>query len=369
MKRQNLITIALSIVCIFLSFHVVSAQTAASISGDDVCGTAANVCGPQHLKQIVSSTLNVFVVYGSVILVVFVAYRFLMAWIKLQQGNSAAYKEATKQATQAIGGFIFVVVLFAGFFFFALQFFGVRNDNDFNPLNILQLFSDAFIPHAYAQTQKYLPNPLTITNPYDFLLAVLRVIMRFVIYPGMIYMWVRSGLQFVIAQGNPEGLKKAKQWITWAFVSTFVVFSIQGFVSIMSATAVEVIGGNKVTPSTTVNQPVGTTDGRTVPAPGTTGSACDYNGQGAGSGQIGVDGICYAGRGAGSSNTDQFCKSARAGTMCTTSANSLGVCTSSESGTSGCYTAQPGDFCIALNGSSGQISADRSSCIASGGAR
>ena len=369
MKRYHIYTIILTICFVFLAVHGVYAQTNPSISGDDLCGGATSTpCTAAHLKSLMQNVFKLIVMLGMPILIVFVSYRFLIAWIRLQQGNSGAYKEAIKEASQAIGGFMIIVALFGGVMYAVLKYFGVKSEGEFNPLNILKLITDnidLFVPHAYAAgSQQYLPNPTLINSPFDFIMSVLRVIMKFIIYPGLIYIWVRSGMQFVIAQGNPDGLRKAKQWLLWAFVTTLVVFSVQGVVSVISTTATEVIGNRNSSTDTPPNK--GTEDGRTPPKDGEDGTPCNYNGGGEGSG-IMAGGECMPGRGAGSSNTGQFCKTKPVGTLCTTQANKVGVCGPNEEEIIGCYTAQNGDVCIDSNGNNGQIVGE--GCVPAGGPR
>jgi len=111
------------------------------------------------------------------------------------------------------------------------------------PLRILELiFSLNFIPHAFAET-KLLENPLMVDDLYDFILSVLRLVMRFFIYPAFIVIWVWTGFSFVIAEGNPEALKKAKTLLVWAFGITVIVMMLQGFLFAVRASVDKIFGG------------------------------------------------------------------------------------------------------------------------------
>ena len=72
-------------------------------------------------------------------------------------------------------------------------------------------------------------NMLGVCSLYDFILSILRLVMRFFIYPALIVMWVWTGFSFVLAQGNPDGLNKAKKWFMWAVITSFVIFMLQSF--------------------------------------------------------------------------------------------------------------------------------------------
>lgn len=120
---------------------------AVSVSGDEVCGgSVATECGVKDLAKIVKGILGTIIAIGLPLLVVFIMYRFVMAWYALQQGNANAYKEATQKVGQAILGFIIIVALMGGIFFTMLKFLGVK---DF-PLQLLKTFSQAVVTPAYA---------------------------------------------------------------------------------------------------------------------------------------------------------------------------------------------------------------------------
>lgn len=299
MKRQYFLTLILASFFIVISLHGSPVQAQTSISGDSVCGAwdpvskkIINPCGVQALQTIAHGVFSLIIVLGLPLLVVFIIYRFIMAWYALQQGNANAYKEAGKKATEAITGFIIIVALFGGLFLVVLKYFGVQ---DF-PLQLLKAISDAFIPHAYAQTT--LPSPTVFTSLYDFILGTLNVVMKFFLYPALIGIWVWSGFSYVLAQGAPEKLKKAHNLLIWAFISTLIVFMTQGFLvalrgsvnKILPATASSI--GATATANTTAD-PVGTLDGRATPLPGEVGSVCTL--PSGGYGQVAVGGDCVSG--------------------------------------------------------------------------
>lgn len=240
LQSNCLLTASLTCFLVVITFSGVHAQS--SISGDDVCGGLSNKCTLDSLKPVAKGILKAVVAIGLPALVIFIAYRLVAAWFALQQGNANAYKEALSKITQALIGFIIIVALFGGVFMSMLKFVGVQNF----PLTLLKLISEVVVPHAYAATG--LPNPLGVNDLYSFILSVLRLVMRFFIYPAFIVMWAWTGLQFVMAEGNPDALSKAKKWLLWAFVSTVVVMMLQGFLLAVQ-TSVNKIFSEKATTS------------------------------------------------------------------------------------------------------------------------
>lgn len=247
MKKYFLITFILASVFIFSPFHNVEAQTnqvaetkTTAISGDEVCGSSAKTaCTFNDAKKIINSTVTLIIQLGSAVLVLFIVYRFINAWFALRAGNSDAYKQATKDTGNAVIGFIIIVAVIGGAYVGILSFLGV--DTKF-----FKLFSDVFIQHAYAA--EGLTNPLTKTNSlYDFIILFVKMVMSFFIYPALLVMWVWSGFQYVYSQGNPEGIKKAHQWLMWAVISTLIVFVTQAFLSALQGTLNKVLPNAKKT--------------------------------------------------------------------------------------------------------------------------
>ena len=196
-------------------------------------------------------------------------------------------------------------------------------------------------------------------------MSAVRAAIRFFLYPAVVIMWVWSGFQFVYAQGNPEGLKKARSWLFWAVVTTLVMFTIQGFLMALQASAQKILPST-ATPITNTN---GTPDGRGQPADGATNSQCTrpdgtY-------GIMDVNSVCQPGRGSSYTTptaTASPCKNADGtnkprGTMCTV-AGRPGTCSVNTDDVFGCYVATIGDTCITQAGTPGVISTSQGACTA-----
>jgi hypothetical protein len=335
-----------------LSDPVVYAQNdGMAISGDEICGQwdpvlnkIKNPCEVKSIGVISKRILTYVIGLGLPLLVVFIVYRFVMAWFALQQGNASAYKDALNKSWNAALGFFLIVALFGGLLFTLLKFLGVK---DSGGLQFFNFFSEAFVTHAYAQgAPQTLPNPLGVTNLYDFILSILRLIMRFFIYPMMITIWVWTGFGFVMAQGNPEGLSKAKKWLIWAFVTTLVVFMLQAFLIAIRGTVNAILPGAATQGVTPAPAPApdtnGTLDGRVAPTPGELGSVCT-NPDGT-AGQVGNGGKCYARVGVVPASDPQFCDDKPFGTLCSVpkagGATVTGTCTDTGSGKKECAVAK-----------------------------
>lgn len=379
MKKYRILPLILSFLTLF-SLSIIAHAQGSSISGDEVCGAwdpvaqrIVNPCGIDQVGNILKGVLKVIIALGLPLTVVFISYRFVMAWFALQQGNADAYKEALKKSGNAILGFLFIVALFGGLLTVFLKYFGVKDQ----PLQLLRILSSGFIEHtfalehAYAQTARadgLLPNFFGSDDIYDLLLSGFRLIMRFFIYPALIVIWVWTGFSFVMAQGAPDALNKAKKWLLWAFLTTLVIFVLQGFLVAMRGTVERILPGS--TASTNVQaqgSTQGTLDARGQPVAGAIGSVCTM--ADGSIGQVGNGGTCFVGRGAGSSNAAQYCAGQTVGTMCVVSSTgAVGVCGVDPSNTTGCYAAFPGKACLTTNRSWGVIDQAGTSCVAGGSA-
>lgn len=251
MKKNHLLTFVLAIFFITIALHGIEVN--AAIGGDEVCGGTSvtygkdekgntiitgGACGLADFKKIWQGIFSLIISIGLPLLIVFVIYRFVMAWYSLQQGNANAYKEATKKAGQAIFGFMIVVAIMGGLFIVMLNYLGV----DTKYMDLLKKISEVFVTHAYAATTtETLPSPIGATSLYEFILTVLGLVMRFFIYPALIAMWVWSGFSYVLAQGAPEKLSKTHKLIMWAFISTLIVFMTQALLSAIKGSVDEIL--------------------------------------------------------------------------------------------------------------------------------
>jgi hypothetical protein len=81
-----------------------------------------------------------------------------------------------------------------------------------------------------------LPNALGVTDLYDFLLLLIRLFVRWFVFPALVFAWLYTGLQFVFAQGNPGKIKEARTWLLWVFIATFIIMLSEAFAFALRAT-------------------------------------------------------------------------------------------------------------------------------------
>lgn len=381
MKKVPVI-LALLTACLF-SFSFVYAQT--SISGDALCGSSTTTaCNFTHLKSLVKGVMYFIIGLGLPLLIVIIAYRFIMAWFAAAQGQTGTYKEATKKAAQSILGFLILIALFGGVLTVALEYLGATDP----VVKLLKLISSSLVETAHAQDVPLLPSPIKDTNLYDFLLKILAMVMRFFIYPALIVMWVVTGFSFILAQGKPDALSKAKKLIIAATISTFVVVMIQAFLIAANGTVDQILQKGQANATSTGQQvspmicPDGVTkyydasdrklcpsflcpDGKTIyynqsdakfckyASPGSNGqTSCIINGK---QGVEGVDGNCYPSQGGGTNAAD-YCNGKLTGTQCSIVSSSgtvPGIC--KKDTVVGCFKATQGDACLTTGDKEGTM--------------
>ncbi len=134
----------------FLFSGEVYAQST-SVSGDDICGAYVDgkitkPCGVDAFKTVTQNIFSLIISIGLPLLIVFIIYRFVMAWYAAAQGNANAYQDATKKVTNAIVGFIIIVLIAGGALFAMIKMLNI------NPsmLKVLNSISVIGAEKAYA---------------------------------------------------------------------------------------------------------------------------------------------------------------------------------------------------------------------------
>jgi len=80
-----------------------------------------------------------------------------------------------------------------------------------------------------------LNNPLGFDTLYDFLIAVLNVVIA-IAFPAIVLFLVWIGFKFVTAQGNAEELKKVRGYFLWAIVGALLVLGARVLAEAIRAT-------------------------------------------------------------------------------------------------------------------------------------
>ena len=225
-----------------LTTSTVFVYAQASLSGDEICG-ATSECAFSDIGRVLKGALSLLITLGLPVLVVFIAIRFLRAYLAAVQGNAYTYKKAMEESMNAFGGFLFIVALFSGLLILFLRYFGVKSDGQFNPFMLLKEISTLFLPHVYAASGQFLPNTLTSNSLYEVIISLVRLVMRFFVYPALVAMWTWTGFAFVLAQGRPAELAKAKGWLVKALITSLVIFTLQAFLVAAQGTVKKILPG------------------------------------------------------------------------------------------------------------------------------
>jgi hypothetical protein len=215
------------------------------------CGQSTSVseaCKPTDIKKQTVALLRVVLQVGIPLLICFIIWRVIKAWFALQSGNTGAYKDALKLAGNGFLGLLFVVLVY-GLFYGMIKYFKATGFLDAP----LKAFFGFLATPAYAADGTFFKNPLFAADIPTLILMGVNFFMKFFVFPGLIVIWVWSGFAYVMAQGNPEKIKKANQWLFWALVSTVLVFTTQGFLYAVKNTI-----DKKILPASAITQNVST---------------------------------------------------------------------------------------------------------------
>ncbi len=105
-------------------------------------------------------------------------------------------------------------------------------------------FLDAISTHAYAvQDPTLLPNPVNVDNPLDFLAILLHLIIRWFVFPCIIFSWLYAGFLYVKAQGNPTEISNAHSWLWWTFIGTVIIMLAEALFSVLRGTITSIVTG------------------------------------------------------------------------------------------------------------------------------
>lgn len=198
--------------------------SAVGLVGDCGTGGPGTECHITDLGPVIKKALY----FVLTIAILIVTIMIIMTGIKFMTGKDKAYElqEAKNRLFNVVIGIALItaaasITVYVAF----LSNLGVKNEF----LQIFKIFGEIpfnLVPHAYAQQ---LPNPTGVDNLYDFMLTIIRLVVRWFVYPVIVFSWFLTGFLFVKAQGNPSELQKAKSWLLWTFIGTLVVLMAQGF--------------------------------------------------------------------------------------------------------------------------------------------
>lgn len=88
------------------------------------------------------------------------------------------------------------------------------------------VFTLIFAPLVALGNSDRLENPLAFGTLYEFLRAILRVVIM-IAFPVLVLFIVYVGMLFVTASGNPEKIKTAQKLFFWAVVGGLIVLGAE----------------------------------------------------------------------------------------------------------------------------------------------
>jgi hypothetical protein len=200
------------------------------------CGDRSTGCTLDDLGSVIKNSLTYFFKFASVVFV-FVALVSIVR-LMLATDKGVALKSAKDSLWNVFLGFIIIgipasIVMYLAF----IQFAGVTSQFMGYIRAFLSEVDTNLVQHAYAQvtTQNAssgsgtFTNPLGVDNLYDFVLLLLNLVIKWFIYPAMLFAWLITGFRYVAAQGNPTKITEAHQWLWWSFIGTVVSVMLKGF--------------------------------------------------------------------------------------------------------------------------------------------
>lgn len=234
---------------VFLSVETLLAQGAAIA---DKCGNAGQpACTLTGLGAVIIGALTFIVKVATLFIVVMICYSALR--LMLLKDKPYEFKEAKERLTRVVLGVLIIsfiasitgiisLLAIAGvnpeFMGYIKNFFGIKSA-------LLMLHENfAFIgpyildhlPVAHAYADDTLPNPLVVTDLYGFLVQLFSLVVRWFVFPLMIYAWFYTGFMYILAQGNPQKLTEAHKWLWWSVIGTVIIMLSEGFLFAIKGT-------------------------------------------------------------------------------------------------------------------------------------
>ena len=213
-----------------------------AVYGAGLAGTCGDLgqpaCTLDGLGPVVQKGLQFILLISGLVIILAV----VKTGISFAQADdkATALKEAKERLKRVVIGLILITIAASITGYLALlQLGGVGG----NVLDIVSKFfgvkASAFLPvtHAYAQEAGKLPNPIPgATNLYDFLALLLKLFIRWFVFPVLIFSWVFTGFKYVSAQGNPEKLTEAHKYLWYTLIGTVIIMLAEGFATAISGT-------------------------------------------------------------------------------------------------------------------------------------
>ena len=201
------------------------------------CGDGDTACKLTDLGPVIKGGLQfILMITGLVIILAIVRTGLSFA----NAGDKAqAWKEAKERLKRVVIGMILITIAVSVTGYITLlKLGGVGGDviNIISKLFGISMVDVLPVTHAYAQTGQ-LANPIPgASNLYDFLLLILKLFIRWFVFPALVFSWVFTGFKYVSAQGNPEKLTEAHKYLWYTLIGTVIIMLAEGFATALSGT-------------------------------------------------------------------------------------------------------------------------------------
>lgn len=208
------------------------------LAGDAVCGgSAETACKFENFKDIMGKTFLFLLQIAIAFLLIMIMYS--AAQVMTAQDKASALKEAKTRLWNVLLGFLLITVVAGGGYLAFLSYFNIKSEflTPITKLFSMNLSDVLPFAHAHAQDAEKLPNPLgTTTNLFDFLGMLVSLVIRWFVFPVIIFSWLYTGFQYVYAQGNPQKLMDAHKWLWWTLIGTVTIMLAEGFTLALQGT-------------------------------------------------------------------------------------------------------------------------------------
>lgn len=222
-------------------FFILSSVSYAAIipcGRTDQIGTIYENCELSDLSSLFQNTTRAAFQMVAIFAVAMIIY----TGFKLMTGkNKAAELTDSKERMWKVGTGMLIFFGGTGLILMVLRSIGLNEEF----MNMFKFFIktalDSLSVHAYAADSTLLPNPVNLDNPLDFLALLLHLVIKWFVFPCIIFAWLYSGFLYVKAQGNPEEIKDAHSWLWWTFIGTAIIMLAESLFAVMRGTIIGII--------------------------------------------------------------------------------------------------------------------------------
>lgn len=158
-----------------------------------------------------------------------------------KEDQSEALAALKQQGWRALSNIVLSLIIVGVMVAFYQAVLVEKFSKPFDAFKTFQSLNEPFVVHAYAVEGEHLPNPLVVETPYDLAILAYQLAMRWIFIPLLIASWVWAGFLFIRAQGNPEGLKRARERLVYSVVWTVILMVILGLAFTLRDTANQIL--------------------------------------------------------------------------------------------------------------------------------